>query len=562
MVAGVFLLVSEGIVVRVGAQAPVVLVAHPVFPGGDGTPLGTRIAALLAEPGVARAHWGVAVTALDGTPIWGLDERKMFRPASNAKLFTTAAAMALLGPKRVLHTEVWGYAPDAEGVVAGDVTLYGGGDPAFGTFDIPYLAPAQRKAKGVPAVQPDPLQDIDELAAQLAAHGVKLISGGIVGKDTLWVWEPYPDTWGIDDLTSSDGAPVSALTVNDNTVVLKVQPGAKAGDDAIAILSPQGSGYTLDVDVKTVAAHETAAIGVDRAVGSKIVRVFGTVAVGQPRTREMAVDEPALFAATALRDRLIAHGVTVDGVATAQHLLAEDTKGFTVESREPMTQAMLQSRNGWSSSNSCDRIVKPGDVVELVEPCKFPVKLAEHVSAPLVDDVTFTLKASQNLHAEMMLRELGHERGEITLPLISTASTTAQGARVERQFLLNAGIDGDDFLFYDGSGLSSHDLVTPRATAQLLSFATKQPWFAAWKAALPVGGEDGTLASRFPDAPLKDHVFAKTGTLGESRGLSGYVDCASGRQVIFSIFVDEHTPVGSADRVTMDKIVAAIAAEN
>jgi D-alanyl-D-alanine carboxypeptidase/D-alanyl-D-alanine-endopeptidase (penicillin-binding protein 4) len=133
---------------------------------------------------------------------------------------------------------------------------------------------------------------------------------------------------------------------------------------------------------------------------------------------------------------------------------------------------------------------------------------------------------------------------------------------VVRQYLLNAGLDGDDFLFYDGSGLSSHDMVTPRTTAQLLAFATKQSWFPQWKAGLPVGGVDGTLASRFTDAPLKGHVFAKTGTLGESRGLSGYLDCASGKQVIFSIFVDEHSPIGGADRVAMDKIVAAIAAGN
>jgi D-alanyl-D-alanine carboxypeptidase/D-alanyl-D-alanine-endopeptidase (penicillin-binding protein 4) len=128
--------------------------------------------------------------------------------------------------------------------------------------------------------------------------------------------------------------------------------------------------------------------------------------------------------------------------------------------------------------------------------------------------------------------------------------------------LVHAGLDPADFVFYDGSGLSGHDLVAPRATAQLLAYATKQPWFAQWKAALPVGGEDGTLSSRFPDAPLKDHLFAKTGTLGESRALSGYLDTASGKQVIFSIMVDDHAPNTSADRRVMDEIVAAIAANN
>jgi D-alanyl-D-alanine carboxypeptidase/D-alanyl-D-alanine-endopeptidase (penicillin-binding protein 4) len=168
------------------------------------------------------------------------------------------------------------------------------------------------------------------------------------------------------------------------------------------------------------------------------------------------------------------------------------------------------------------------------------------------EDIAFTLKTSQNLHAEFLLRRLGQEWG--------TGGSTAQGARVVRQYLINAGLDPDDFVFYDGSGLSAKDLVTPRATAQLLAFAARQPWFAQWKAALPIGGVDGTLESRFTNRPLKNHLFAKTGTMGESRALSGYLDAASGRTIIFSIFVDDHTPATSADRVAMDKVVTAIAA--
>jgi D-alanyl-D-alanine carboxypeptidase/D-alanyl-D-alanine-endopeptidase (penicillin-binding protein 4) len=129
-----------------------------------------------------------------------------------------------------------------------------------------------------------------------------------------------------------------------------------------------------------------------------------------------------------------------------------------------------------------------------------------------------------------------------------------------RAFLIHGAIDPNDFIFFDGSGLSGHDLTTPRATARLLSFASTQPWFAAWRASLPIGGEDGSLAERFPKPPLKDHVFAKTGTLGEARALSGYLDTASGRTVIFSIMVGNHLPGAHDDQVTMDKIVAAIQA--
>jgi D-alanyl-D-alanine carboxypeptidase/D-alanyl-D-alanine-endopeptidase (penicillin-binding protein 4) len=132
-----------------------------------------------------------------------------------------------------------------------------------------------------------------------------------------------------------------------------------------------------------------------------------------------------------------------------------------------------------------------------------------------------------------------------------------------RQFLLRAGVDPDDFVFYDGSGLSGHDLVTPRAVVRLLQYAAGQPWFAVYKASLPVGGVDGSLEHRFADAALpslKGHVFAKTGTLGEARALSGYLECASGRTVVFSIMVTDHAPGTGVDKAAMDKIVAAVAA--
>src|ERR1700761_7703491 len=131
--------VASGQVVSPPAQA----VSQTVFPTGTATPLGAQIAALLADPSVSRAHWGVAVTALDGTPIWGLDEGKLFRPASNAKLFTTAAAMAVLGPDATVTTTVRGEL-DADGTVKGDLTIVGAGDANLASEDLPYVEPSQR----------------------------------------------------------------------------------------------------------------------------------------------------------------------------------------------------------------------------------------------------------------------------------------------------------------------------------------------------------------------------------------------------------------------------------
>jgi len=540
------------------AQQPAAPVPHPIFPHGDATPLGSRIAALLADPAVARAHWGIAVTSIDGTPIYGFNEGQFFRPASNAKLFTTAAAMALLGPKSTVQTELvangevgleqhpWG----EDGVLHGYLALVGNGDGNFGsdrTFPYHAASPGQPPPRTVPA-----LQAFDDMAATLAAHGVRRVTGGLSAEDTAWPYDPLPDTWGLDDVLWGYGAPVSALTVNDNEVKLTVTPAAEPGKPATVAFDPAVPYYHLDRDlgwVGTVAAGATASVVVRREPGSHSVSVTGTVAVGKPDVEELAIDDPAEYAALALKAALARRGILVEGQVTGRHnhnLPPNDH--FLAESREPLV----------TSRGPLPVLSEPPTSVTF---CSNACETLVTVKSPaLAEDIAVTLKESQNLHAELLLRRLGWSWGGKPGQAGDTIGTSAQGARVERQWLINAGLDGNDFVFYDGSGLSSHDLVTPRATAQLLAFAATQPWFAQWKPALPLGGIDGTLEHRFTDPPLKGHVFAKTGTLGESRALAGYLDCASGRQVIFSIMADTHSPLGPADRAVMDKIVAAIAA--
>ncbi|HEV2575858.1 MAG TPA: D-alanyl-D-alanine carboxypeptidase/D-alanyl-D-alanine-endopeptidase [Acidobacteriaceae bacterium] len=530
------------------AQAP----AHVVFPGGAASPLGAQINALLADPGVSRAHWGIAVTAMDGTPIYGLDEGKLFRPASNAKLFTTAAAMALLGPDATVTTNIVGDL-DSHGTVKGDLTIVGAGDANLASDDLPYVPPSLRP-KG-PQPQGVGLDDLRAMADQLVAKGVKRVTGRIVGDDTAFVHEPFPESWDVGDLVWGYGAPVSALTIADNELKLTMTPGAATGPKGHERYTPgtvtlEQNGvpyYTVNSELQVTPAGTGSHVNVERTAGSRVLRVYGEMAVdAQPDVEHVSIDDPALYAAMALKQMLLQRGIEVRGEAAVTHFQPQDGRGFLSIVDAPATpcEAMRSGEPGAICAGSCLYEPPPGKGVS---------DLATHTSAPLVSDVTLTLKVSQNLHAELLLHRLGRTAW-------CGKGSTAQGARVVRQFLLNAGLDGGDFVFYDGSGLSGHDLVTPRATAQLLAYAAKQPWFAQWKEALPVGGEDGTLASRFPDPPLKDHLFAKTGTLGESRALSGYVDTASGKQVIFSIFVDDHAPSGSDDRKVMDEIVAAIAA--
>jgi D-alanyl-D-alanine carboxypeptidase/D-alanyl-D-alanine-endopeptidase (penicillin-binding protein 4) len=170
----------------------------------------------------------------------------------------------------------------------------------------------------------------------------------------------------------------------------------------------------------------------------------------------------------------------------------------------------------------------------------------------MIQDITVTNKVSQNLHAELMLRLLGKTFG--------TEGSFVQGARVVRQFLVEAGVDDNDFFFYDGSGMSPDDRIAPRAYTQLLSYAARTEWGQQWRDTFPIAGVDGTLVNRFKNSPLKGKLWAKTGTLNGTNALSGYLTAASGKTLAFSILVNGHRPGSEAEEETMDRIAEAIAA--
>jgi D-alanyl-D-alanine carboxypeptidase/D-alanyl-D-alanine-endopeptidase (penicillin-binding protein 4) len=437
---------------------------------------------------------------------------------------------------------------DGTTALKGDVVLIGAGDANLSGRTIPYVATALRPKveKGAPPLpEVNPLRYLEAMADQVAATGLKVVNGDVVGDDTLFAWEPYPQDWSIDDTVWGYGAPISALTINDNQIKVTVTPAAVAGQPATVVVDPAvPSYYTLDVSVTTGEKKSGSHVQMERALGSKVMRVYGAIAVdAPPDEEEVAIHDPAEYAAVALKGMLEARGIVVTGRARAQHRVSNDAQGFLEGMKVPGQEDAVVT--GGNTGGSC--LGTPPDSAERT--------LASHISPPLLEDVIVTNKVSQNLHAELWLHHLGRK-------VFCGDGSTLKGARMVRAFLENAGIDKDDFVFFDGSGLSGHDLVTPRATARLLKYASTQPWFADWKKSLPVGGEDGSLMERFGKAPLKDHVFAKTGTLGEARALSGYLESASGKTVIFSIMVGNHMPQTTKDREAMDKIVAAIAAEN
>ena len=464
--------------------------------------------AIETAPETHAGFWGIEIVDLaTGKTLYRRNADSFFVPASNTKLFTTALALNRLGPDYTFVTRVLAEAaPDAEGEIAGDLVLAGGGDPNLSARAIPYR-------KG-PAAG-DPLAAIADLADQVAARGVKRIAGSIVGDDTWYVWQPYAAGWGIEDPKSDDGPPVSALTINDNTIALSVRPGEHPGDLAWLSLNPPLEYYRIGNRVRTTPPGSEKHVWFERLPDSREAQLWGEVPLhGAGQELQLGIQDPARYAAMALRDALEDRGIAVEGDAVARHRYPDQLGGL---------------RN---------------------EPAEAPaggVELARRVSAPLIEDLRITDKVSQNLHAELALRAVGKARRNV--------GSFEAGLEELKAFLADAGIGADAYSFHDGSGLARLNLVTPAAVVKLLRFMYASPARKEWISLLPVGGEDGTLANRFGEgSPATGKVHAKTGSLSHVSALSGYIQRPRGGWLAFSILVNNYNARAADVRAVMDQI--------
>ena len=472
--------------------------------------LQSRISAILQKPELAPAMVGIKVASLDtGHVLFETNANKLLRPASNMKLYTVAAALDRLSPDYRFVTSVYAPAkPDAAGIVRGDLTIYGRGDPSI----------AARFNNG------NYFKGIDDLATRIVAAGVKRVEGDLVGDETYFTGPQYGTGWDWDDLQWWYGAEVSALTLNDNALDLSVKPGLQVGAPAVVTTGPPDPLLTIVNRVVTAARGTKRDLTVYRGLAADELELHGSIALDDKGySAGLGISHPALLFVYLLRSSLAQHGVTISG-----------------KTRTIPRQILPAATN---SEPSVSRLFE----------------VATLQSPPLSVIAAQTLKPSQNLYTELILRTLGKAAAPATSTVGANLTSEAAGIEVVKTFLREAGVDPPTLVLNDGSGLSRSDMVTAEATLQLLTYMHRHRYAIVFRDALPIAGVDGTLRSRFKGTLAENNLRAKTGTLSSATSLSGFVRDAAGEELVFSIMVNNYQEDTDVRSVCIDPIAILLA---
>jgi D-alanyl-D-alanine carboxypeptidase/D-alanyl-D-alanine-endopeptidase (penicillin-binding protein 4) len=446
---------------------------------------------------------GIKVVSLDtGRVLFEENAGKLLRPASNMKLYTVAAALDRLSPDYRFSTSVYAYTrPDAAGVVHGDLTIYGRGDPSI----------AARFNNG------DYFKAIDDLATRIVAAGVKRVEGDIVGDESYFVGPKYGSGWNWEDLTWYYGAEITPLAANDNALDLFVKPGPAIGQPAVITTGPPDPLLTIVNKVTTSAKGSRREISIHRGLGENTITITGSIPLeDRGYTGGIGISHPALLFVYMLRSSLAAKGVTITG--------ASRTRGATLQPTV-ITGVPIAGSNGSSTSSS-----------------PFQNEIATLQSPPFSVVAAQTLKPSQNLYTELILRTLGKVTPPPPAATTSNLSQTSEelGLEAVKSFLKTVGLRPEALVLDDGSGLSRNDMITAEASIQLLTFMSKHRYATVFRDALPVGGVDGTLRNRFKGTPAENNVRAKTGSLSSAASLGGYLTTAAGEKLALTIMVNNY----------------------
>jgi D-alanyl-D-alanine carboxypeptidase/D-alanyl-D-alanine-endopeptidase (penicillin-binding protein 4) len=445
--------------------------------------------ALIDRPGHQHGIWAVAVQSLArGDRLYERNPRTLLVPASTMKLVSVAVAADAVGWDHRFETRVLAGGRIHEGALKGDLVVEGSGDPTV-------LGRAGEAA-------------LDGWVDALRSRGITRIEGRVVADDNA-VEEPAPGfAWSWDDLGYAYGALPGALNLAENRLAVTISP-SSPGMPAIVELPADARGLAIVNDTITGAPDDTPALWPERRAGEAALRIRGTIPAGsRPAVLSVAAGNPTLWFARALRHRLLAAGIDVEGKA-----VDADDLPYPLELRDAAV-------------------------------------LHVHRSAPLAGIARPLIKDSINLYAEAVLLLATGPGGWRS----TWAALDAARARLE-----SWGIPKEGIQMVDGSGLSRRDVIAPDTLVTLLARFHDPSGASPWMQAMAVAGRDGSLADRMKGTPAEGNAIGKTGSMSNIRTFAGYVRTADGEPLAFAIMANNFEGPASGVTATIDRLVARLA---
>jgi D-alanyl-D-alanine carboxypeptidase/D-alanyl-D-alanine-endopeptidase (penicillin-binding protein 4) len=438
------------------------------------------------------ASRGISIEIADletGEPVFERNPQSAETIASVTKLFSTAAALHYLGPDYKFKTTFWRRGDILEGTLLGSLLVVGGGDPNIsGRF----------YNDNINAI-------FDQWAAGLQKAGVTRVAGDLILNDTFFDSVFRHPEWPGSGETKWYQAPISALSYNDNVVLVAIRPGPRPGRPAALSLEPPTNLLQTVSHTRTVSPRRRVRVAVGRVAGSNSVTVSGTVPLrGVWWSTPIAIDNPPAFFGDVLRNRLENAGIEITG-------------------------------------GIVERDVRPDDAWVLVA----------QTESDLLPTLAVTNKKSQGFYAEQVFKTLAAEK--------TGKGNWEAAVSIEKQFLADLGLDPTRFDLHDGSGLSPENRVSAADVVAFLRAMNSHPHGAIWKSTLAVSGDpEGTLRHRLRDQLVAGKIVAKTGSISGVSTLAGYVTAASGKSYAFAILLNGRRVYDTSGHAFQDRLLRTL----
>lgn len=422
------------------------------------------------------AFWSVVVRDTTGEMLEGFNDKKLMHPASNLKLLTSAAILNELGANYTFTTKIYGVGHQSGNTWEGDIIIRGAGDPSIsGKF-----------------YNEDRFHVYNKFFSALDSMGVRKINGNLIGNDSFFDQEPYPEEWNWQDLSFYYGVEINALSFNNNAVDLRVYAKGDIGEKPEIEWFPFDTDYVNFVNEQVITPPDSEYDeDYRRVLGTNTIMLRSKVPKNYVETESLSVFNAPRFFLDTFKKYLEDGGITLGG------------------------RIIVDSQNiNWNAEQYKE--------------------LFRHESVPLKKMLSRITQNNDNFYTEMLLKTMAAEH-------FDAAGSTELGLSLLEDFATTLKMDTTKLEVSDGSGMASSTLVKSGDLSRMLVEMRKHPLFDIYKKNLSVGGVSGPLKNRFSDSKLRGKIYGKTGYVSGVRSLSGYMEATSGQTLAFSVITNNYT---------------------